>query len=190
VIRFFPLIAPYKNVGPYGTRGAGFHFGVDLGAPTGTAVIAVDYGTVNFSVDPLGGNVAVLHATDGNAYYMAHMLDVQSGSRKVSAGDAIGRVDMTGNAQGTVPHCHFEWWPSGSYQSPAPDPTAQLVAAPHALSPAPVPSPVTTHTTAIFVALGIVGFSGVLAWALTSGPLRSPGLQRRRAPSRALNRAT
>ncbi len=182
MIRFFPLIAPYKNVGPYGTRGTGFHYGVDLGAPTGTTIIAVDYGTVNFAVDPLGGNVAVLHATDGNAYYYAHMLTVQSGSRKVSAGDAIGQVDMTGNAQGTVPHCHFEWWPSGSYQSPAPDPTAQLVAAPHVLSPAPqLPQPGTpSYEITVLVALGIVGFSGALAWAMTSGPLA-----RRRRPSLA-----
>jgi len=187
VIRFFPLIAAYNNVGPYGTRGTGFHYGVDLGAPTGTTVVAVDYGTVNFGTDTLGGNVAILHATDGNAYYYAHMLDVQSGSRKVSAGDAIGRVDMTGNAQGTVPHCHFEWWPSGSYQSPAPDPTAQLVAAPHVVSPAPPIQQPTSgvpgrdYTAAVLVALGIVGFSGALAWAITSGPLARPALRRRRA---------
>jgi murein DD-endopeptidase MepM/ murein hydrolase activator NlpD len=183
MIRFFPIIAPYNNVGPYGTRGTGFHYGVDLGAPTGSTVVAVDYGTVNYGIDPKGGNVAVLHATDGVAYYYAHMLDVQSGSRKVSAGDAIGRVDMTGNAQGTVPHVHFEEWPSGSYQSPAPDPTAQLVAAPHVVYPAPeLPQPVTvpSYVPTVLVALGIVGFSGALAWALTAGPLRVP----RRVPRR------
>jgi len=171
VIRFFPLIAPYSNVGPYGTRGTGFHYGVDLGAPTGTTVVACDYGTVNYGTDPLGGNVAVLHADDGNAYYHAHLLDVQTGSRKVVPGEAIGRVDTSGNAKGGIPHCHFEWWPSGSYQSPAPDPTAQLTAAPHVEAPAPPPAnPATTpasSTSAIVGVLGILGLSGVLAWALT-----------------------
>jgi murein DD-endopeptidase MepM/ murein hydrolase activator NlpD len=128
MIRVFPLLAPYSNCGPYGPRGAGFHYGIDLCAPTGTTIVAVDDGTITYGTDPMGGNVAVLHAPDGNAYYHAHMLDAQTGSLSVSAGTTIGRVDMTGNAFGTVPHLHFEWWPSGAFQRPAPDPTAQILA--------------------------------------------------------------
>jgi murein DD-endopeptidase MepM/ murein hydrolase activator NlpD len=140
MIRIFPLLAPYSNCGPYGTRGNGMHYGIDLCAPTGTTIVAVDDGTVTYGTDPIGGNVAVLRSSDGNAYYHAHMLDVQAGARSVRAGEPIGRVDMTGNAFGTVPHLHFEWWPSGSFQRPAPDPTPQILAALHMSTPAPAAS--------------------------------------------------
>jgi len=176
MIRYFPLLAPFVNCGPYGTRGGGMHYGVDLCAPTGTTVIAVDDGTVTYGTDTLGGNTAVLHAKDGNAYYYAHMLDVQSGSRSVSAGDAIGHVDMTGNAQGTVPHTHFEWWPTGTFQRPAPDPTEQLTAAPQWGGPSPGPAPVTSsrsYVGTVFAALGIVAASGAIAWAIRR-PVRRP----------------
>lgn len=189
MIRYFPLIAAYANVGPYGTRGAGFHYGVDLGAPTGTAVVACDDGTVSFGVDPLGGNVAILHAQDGSAYYYAHMLDVQTGSIAAKAGDQIGRVDMSGNAQGTVPHCHFEWWPTGAHQSPAPDPTSQLVAAIHLSAPnavLPVQAPIVTrdYTGATAVALGIVAVAGAAAWVLTRPATRPARPVRRRLARR------
>lgn len=166
------------------------HYGVDLCAPTGTPVLSVDDGTVSFGSDALGGNIAVLHAEDGNAYYYAHMLDVQAGSRPVKAGDQIGRVDMTGNAQGTVPHTHFEWWPSGSFQRPAPDPTDQIVAAPRVGAsptspPAPTPLPLPAapakrdYTTVIVAAASIIVTSGMLAWILTR-PAERPALRARR----------
>lgn len=157
MIRVFPLLAAYNNCGPYGMRAGSMHYGVDLCAPTGTTIVAVDSGTVSYGTDPLGGNVATLHAQDGNAYYHAHMLDVQSGSQPVSAGTPIGRVDMTGNAQGTVPHLHFEWWPSGAFQRPAPDPTAQLLAS--LSSP-----PVTSSSFPIGKALLILAGLGAISW--------------------------
>jgi len=171
MIRFFPLLAPYNNCGPYGMRGATMHDAVDLCAPTGTVIIAVDDGTVTWGTDPVGGNVAVLHCTDGTAVYYAHMLDEQSGSKLVQAGDEIGRVDMSGNAQGTVPHCHFQVWSSGSFNGPHPDPTAELLAAPQLYSPIPPPpAPTNPNARALLVGLGIVALSAGLAWAIR-GPL-------------------
>jgi murein DD-endopeptidase MepM/ murein hydrolase activator NlpD len=129
------------------------HYGIDLCAPTGTTIVAVDNGTVSYGTDPIGGNVAILHAADGNAYYHAHMLDTQTGARAVRVGDPIGRVDMTGNAFGTVPHLHFEWWPSGSFQRPAPDPTPQILAALHAV-PTPVASASSSWLPALIATAG------------------------------------
>jgi murein DD-endopeptidase MepM/ murein hydrolase activator NlpD len=183
MIRFFPLIAPYSNIGAYGMRGDKMHDAVDLGCPANTIVVAADDGTVSYGSNQLGGNTAVLHCPDGTAHYMAHLRDVQTGTRKVVAGDAIGIADTTGNAAGGPTHLHFQLWANGTFAGPHPDPTAQLVAAPHVVYPAPeIPQPVTvpSYVPTVLVALGIVGFSGALAWALTAGPLRAP----RRVPRR------
>jgi murein DD-endopeptidase MepM/ murein hydrolase activator NlpD len=181
MIRYFPLLSPYNNCGPYGPRGSGTHYGVDLCAPTGTPIVAVDDGSVTFGTDAMGGNVAVLHAHDGNAYYHAHLEKFEGSNRTVNAGDIIGYVDMTGNAVNTIPHLHFEWWPTGSFQRPAPDPTTQLVDAPifGVEPPLPVASPSSSRSYAgtIAIAFGIVAASGVIAWAMR----RPRPLRRRRA---------
>lgn len=140
MIRYYPLTGVAKTiVGGYGNRVyngvAKLHDAVDLGAPTGTPVVAVDDGTVKYAVDPTGGNVAILHSDDGTsvAYYMAHLLRAQSGSRKVKAGEQIAECDTTGNAALVgIPHVHFQVWPGGTFQQGTvhPDPTAQLLAAP------------------------------------------------------------
>jgi murein DD-endopeptidase MepM/ murein hydrolase activator NlpD len=138
VIRVYPLVGvPKTIVGGYGPRTTGgvtkLHDAVDLGAPTGTPVVAVDDGTVSYGSDPMGGNVAVLRTADGNGYYYAHLLDTQSGSRVVKVGDAIARCDTTGNAALVgIPHVHFQVWPGGQFDQGTvhPDPTADLMAAP------------------------------------------------------------
>ena len=85
------------------------HAGTDIFAPMGTHVLAVDGGTLTHGRAKLGGLVAHLKADDGTRYFYAH-LDEQIGvtPRRVEAGDPIGRVGMTGNAEGTLPHLHFE----------------------------------------------------------------------------------
>ena len=64
-IQYYPLTGvPRVNVGGYGPRTSGgvtkLHDAVDLGAPTGTPVVAMADGTVTYGTDPIGGNVAVL----------------------------------------------------------------------------------------------------------------------------------
>lgn len=134
-IRVYPIAGAARNIcsgyamRTYPDGHKAFHYACDLCAPMQTPIVAVDDGTVSYGTDVKGGNVALLRIADGTAYYFAHMAAPQSGQRTVKAGEQIGVVGMTGNAQGTVPHCHFAWWPSGRYQTPAPDPTAQLLAA-------------------------------------------------------------
>ena len=90
------------------------HLGNDLFAPMGTPVVAVDFGIVRFGTDTFGGNVANLTSSfDGNRYYYAHLSGWEGNAREVEPGEIIGYVGMTGNAQGTTPHVHFEMRPGG-----------------------------------------------------------------------------
>lgn len=124
----YPVEGPSKLLSRYGPGPKGFHYGVDISAPSGASVLACVNGTVTFGNDPKGGNVAILRsALDGTAYYYAHLLDLEaSPPREVQAGDPIGHVGMSGNASATSPHLHFEVWPSGSYEKTPPDPTPFL----------------------------------------------------------------
>jgi murein DD-endopeptidase MepM/ murein hydrolase activator NlpD len=91
----------------YGPRGSGFHYGIDMLAPTGTPTWAVKSGSVHYTLESAGGLVAYLSAVDGNVYYYAHMSEIiGGGDRGVGQGEPIGRVGQTGNATG--PHLHFE----------------------------------------------------------------------------------
>jgi peptidoglycan LD-endopeptidase LytH len=95
----------YSN--SYGPRGDGFHYGIDMMAPTGTPLVAVKAGTVSYVPNGgAGGNEAYLAANDGNVYYYAHQSQFVGGPRAVSQGEVIGLVGSTGRS--SAPHLHFE----------------------------------------------------------------------------------
>ena len=84
---------------------------VDLGAHTGTPILAAANGTVLIS--RMGGwnggygNYVILDNGHGIETLYAHMSDTKAQvGDKVSAGQVIGYVGMTGDATG--PHLHFE----------------------------------------------------------------------------------
>lgn len=109
MIRVFPVAGRFQFADTWGAaRSQGrAHQGTDIFAAQGTPVVAVNDGLARKGLDPLGGNVATL--TDADArYYYAH-LDAWEGDfpRKVKAGDVLGYVGTTGNAQGLTPHLHF-----------------------------------------------------------------------------------
>ncbi len=87
------------------------HQGVDMMSPGGTPLVAVVAGSVTMSTNRLGGNAVWLTGVDGAKYYYAHLSAWEGGSRGVSAGEVIGYVGSTGNAQ--VNHLHFEIHPGG-----------------------------------------------------------------------------
>jgi len=90
----------------YGARGGGFHYGIDMFAPTGAPLVAVKAGTLTqMPMNGAGGNEAYLSA-DGNVYYYAHLSQYAGGPRSVAQGEVIGYVGSTGNA--SAPHLHFE----------------------------------------------------------------------------------
>lgn len=90
----------------FGPRGSGFHYGIDMHAPTGTPIWAVKSGSVHYTLESAGGLVVYLSADDGNVYYYAHMSDTVGGDRPVGQGEEIGLVGQTGNATG--PHLYFD----------------------------------------------------------------------------------
>jgi murein DD-endopeptidase MepM/ murein hydrolase activator NlpD len=78
----------------------------DIFAACGTPVKAVFDGVSTPQDMPLGGNTIVLTAADGTEAYYAH-LQPNRVSGQVSAGQTIGYVSDSGNAQGTGCHLHF-----------------------------------------------------------------------------------
>ena len=151
------------------------HLGNDLLAPMGTPLLAVDNGTIRLGTDPLGGNIANLYADDGTRYYYAHLSRFEgSSNRRVRTGEVIGYVGMTGNAQGTVPHTHFEVHPGNG---PAINPFSELQSA-LARSRAIPSSPTRSPWLGPLVGIGIAT-AGI--WALFNyAPARQTTFQRRR----------
>lgn len=119
-LRVFPVAASGR---PSFAEAFGSHRGTDIFAPRGTPVLAVDDGRIRAANDPKGGRVAYLSTASGAVYYYAH-LDQYAGTfpRAVSAGEIIGTVGTTGNAQGTTPHLHFEVHPKGDRETINPFP--------------------------------------------------------------------
>jgi murein DD-endopeptidase MepM/ murein hydrolase activator NlpD len=117
----FPVYGPSSYGDTYGApRGdvsGGWHHGDDIFAPLGAPVLAVASGTV-FSVgwNQVGGNRLWLRDGAGNEYYYAHLSAYTPLARNgaiVNAGDVLGFVGNTGDAQGTPYHLHFEIHPVG-----------------------------------------------------------------------------
>lgn len=102
----------------YGWRWGRFHQGVDIGAATGTAIIAADSGMVSFAGWNGGyGNFVRIEHGEGNKTCYGHLsrFAVKVGD-KVSKGDVIGYVGSTGVSTG--PHLHFEVWRDGKHKDP------------------------------------------------------------------------
>ena len=136
-IRVFPVDAPAH---PQFADAFGSHRGTDIFAPAGSLVLAVDDGEARSDIDPKGGQVVYLKATDGTVYYYAHLQDYRGTyPRSVFMGQELGTVGTTGDAQGKDPHLHFEVHPNGAAQSVDPYPLLLDVAPGGALKlPVPV----------------------------------------------------
>lgn len=102
----------------YGSRGSGFHSGLDIGASQGTAVGAAAGGTVSSAGWQGGyGNYVLINHGNGVSTRYAHLSQINvSPGQSVSSGQLIGRVGSTGNSTG--PHLHFEVIVNGSTRDP------------------------------------------------------------------------
>ena len=104
-----------------GTR---HHEAIDILAPRGTAVVAVDEGKIAklYTSKQGGFTVYQFDRDDSHAFYYAHLDRYANGLKEGSylrRGDPIGYVGTTGNAPPNTPHLHFaifelgpekNWW--------------------------------------------------------------------------------
>jgi murein DD-endopeptidase MepM/ murein hydrolase activator NlpD len=91
---------------------------MDIAAPTGTPIMAVEGGEVMLAGHRKGyGNVVMVRHDDGTTglYAHCHELGVRKGDR-VHAGESIATVGATGRATG--PHLHFELRADGTAVNP------------------------------------------------------------------------
>jgi len=107
---------------PYGMRVSSgrkeFHSGIDIGAPTGTNIVAAESGRVSYAGYMRGyGNLIILSHDGGYSTVYAHnsVNSVKEG-QYVTKGNIIGKVGRTGNATGS--HLHFEIRLSGKPVNP------------------------------------------------------------------------
>jgi murein DD-endopeptidase MepM/ murein hydrolase activator NlpD len=105
-----------------GTITQGYWYGhraIDVGAPTGSALLAADGGYVSFAgwTDVGYGYLVVLDHANGFSTYYAHMSNMYVfEGQQVERGQVIGAVGSTGWSTG--PHLHFEVRFQGVQQNP------------------------------------------------------------------------
>ncbi|MDL2308660.1 peptidoglycan DD-metalloendopeptidase family protein [Bacteroidales bacterium OttesenSCG-928-C03] len=101
--------APFKVTSNYGWRRKRMHYGVDLGYPTGTPVVAAFDGIIRVSRSNAGGygNLIVIRHENGLETYYGHLSKrLVNPGQLVNAGDTIGLGGNTGRSYGS--HLHFE----------------------------------------------------------------------------------
>lgn len=100
------------------------HEAIDIHAPRGTPVLAVDDGPIAklFLSKPGGITIYQFDATGQLAYYYAHLDAYAAGLKEgqyIRRGSVIGYVGASGNANPDAPHLHFaifqlgpekQWW--------------------------------------------------------------------------------
>ena len=105
-------------------RGFRTHQAVDILAPRGSAVVAVDDGTLaRLSSSPAGGiSIYQFDTAERYCFFYAHLERYAAGlaeGQPVKRGLLLGYVGTTGNADAGAPHLHFaiseltapkQWW--------------------------------------------------------------------------------
>lgn len=129
------VVTAYAGPVPEGARGTGRfqwpvlgsitqgywygHRAIDVGAPTGSAVMATDGGFISFAgwTDMGYGYLIVIDHGNGFATYYGHLSNIYvTEGQAVERGQVIGAAGNTGNSTG--PHLHFEVRSHGVQQNP------------------------------------------------------------------------
>jgi len=102
----------------FGPRGISSHDGIDIGAPEGTPIRAIEKGEVIYSDQLRGyGNIIIVRHTGGFISVYAHNeANLVREGQVVSRGEVIARVGNTGRVTG--PHLHFEIRKNNAAQDP------------------------------------------------------------------------
>ena len=158
----FPVVGKVTYTDDFGApRGSGPHQGNDIMAPRGAPVVAVEAGRVSlYRGSSAAGCMLYLYGRSKTTYYYIHLnndltrsndnraSDCRSGvayapglrdGQRVSAGQLVGFVGDSGDADGGNPHLHFELHPDGR-RAVSPyrwltDARKLLYAVPQAMSP-------------------------------------------------------
>ena len=130
----FPVLGKFRYDNSYGDpRGQGAHQGIDIMAPRKSLALAAEAGRVKFHVtSSRAGCMLYLNGVSGTTYLYIHLNNdlgmtndnrggckpgvafapgLKSGMR-VAAGEPIGFVGDSGDANGIEPHLHFEMHPN------------------------------------------------------------------------------
>jgi peptidoglycan LD-endopeptidase LytH len=88
------------------------HEALDIAAPLGTPVVAVDDGVVRRLFDSKAGGITVYQfdPTGTYCYYYAHLDAYAPGlqeGQQIRRGELLGYVGTSGNAPKDAPHLHF-----------------------------------------------------------------------------------
>jgi murein DD-endopeptidase MepM/ murein hydrolase activator NlpD len=115
----FPVYGKHRFSDDWGAprQHTGSHEGNDIFAKAGTPVVAVRDGTLrNVGTAAVPGNRLWLDTKKGDQFFYGHLSafsrEARSGAR-VKAGQVLGFVGSTGDAEQTPPHVHFEVHPGG-----------------------------------------------------------------------------
>jgi peptidoglycan LD-endopeptidase LytH len=130
----FPVLGKFRYGNDYGDpRGQGAHQGIDIVAPRKALAIAAETGRVKFHVtSSRAGCMLYLNGDSGTTYLYIHLnndLGMTNDNRggckpgvsfapglksgmKVAAGQPVGFVGDSGDANGISPHLHFEMHPN------------------------------------------------------------------------------
>lgn len=102
----------------FGQRGASFHDGIDIAAPEGSAIRAVEQGEVIYSDQLRGyGNIVIIRHEGGIISVYAHnQANLVREGQRVARGEEIATVGSTGRVTG--PHLHFEIRKNNTAQDP------------------------------------------------------------------------
>ncbi len=166
----FPVLGTVEFSDDYGApRPQGPHEGIDILAPRHALALAAEAGRVRFYTgSSRAGCMLYLDGKSGTTYYYIHLNnDLTSGNdnrggckvgvtfpkglksgARVNAGQPIGYVGDSGDANGIHPHLHFEVHPHGGRST---DPYQRLLAARRMLFYAPPGATFTLALTATVI---------------------------------------
>jgi murein DD-endopeptidase MepM/ murein hydrolase activator NlpD len=102
----------------FGPRGASFHDGIDIAAPEGTPILAIERGEVVYNDQLRGyGNIVIIrHAGAMISVYAHNQINLVREGQQVERGTIIAKVGSTGRVTG--PHLHFEIRKHNAAQDP------------------------------------------------------------------------
>ncbi len=116
----WPVPHFYKVSSNFGPRGRKHHDGIDIPAPKGTPIVAVDTGVVIYSDNGIrgyGNMIVIAHGDDIFTVYAHNKSNKVDKGDRVDKGQVIAQIGNTGRSTG--PHLHFEIRVKNKVRNPA-----------------------------------------------------------------------